>query len=84
MTRIFSLRLSDEAAAYFESCARIRDVMPGPLVSEMLELISRDVLLGAILDDGEQLKRKKVSGGRGFERHHYRQTKRKAAVCPEP
>jgi hypothetical protein len=73
--RYFNVPLSEAAAAYFESCARVRNVMPGPLIKEMLELVASEVMLTNILDDDG--KRRKASerklGDRGYhERYHKR------------
>lgn len=51
MIRGLTLRLSEEAQAYFDSCARIRDVMSGPLIVEVLETVARSQLVQAVLDD---------------------------------
>lgn len=63
--RYFNIPLSLEASAYFESCARIRNLMPGPLLAKTLELIAAETMLGNILDDDAKPEHRKP-GGRGF------------------
>ena len=56
--RFFNLPLSEKTASYFTELARPRNVMPGRLMANMLELIAENAMGDNILDDdGESMRR---------------------------
>lgn len=49
-----SVRLQPEHLTYLKKCARIRDITVHGLLSQLLYTISKDQLVGAVLDDDGQ------------------------------
>jgi len=56
---------TDEHDAYFDACARIRDISKTALITKLLDVIARDQLVLSILDDDS-----KPSPKRKYERSY--------------
>jgi hypothetical protein len=54
-----SINITPAQLAYFDSCARIRDIATGRLLSHMVEAIADDQLVLSILDDDSRAIREK-------------------------
>lgn len=49
--RVLIKSLPDEYEAYFDACARMRDISVTALMTKLLDVIGRDQLVLSILDD---------------------------------
>lgn len=59
------LEIDEARFAYFESCARIRDITTTRLLGRLVEVIAADQLVLSVLDDGDRYRRRKGE-------HHFR------------
>lgn len=63
------VNLNDEQAHYLGACARIRGIHVSSLFKRLVSAISKDQLVGAILDDADEM-----TGPRNGE-HSYREVR---------
>lgn len=68
----FWIDVDEEDVAYFDTCARLRDICLRSLYRRLYKTIAQDQLVGAILDDGDGMRRRekgehRYRGGRPNE-----------------
>lgn len=62
------IKIPDKHEAYFDACARIRDISKTALFAKLIEVIGRDQLVLSVLDDDSK------PGPAKKGAHHYRRT----------
>lgn len=56
--RVLQITLDKSDLEYFDACARIRNVALRSLLRRLMKVIARDVMVGGILDDEDELRRR--------------------------